>query len=273
MARNEAEASHEAREELKGAFKAGIRGARKASERDKTLLRHLLYPSSSSSFSSSSSSATSKKKKKKPALVELRECARLFLDFKMKKGFKELETLSSTKACLPITAWKAAILDAVHAHPVVLVAGDTGCGKSTQVPQFLLNATTTTADANSGMSSSSSSLSSRYGRVCCTQPRRVACVALAKRVAYEALEEFGGGSGGKVAYKIRFETNLRRRQGQGGQQGRGGGGRGRSGIDSNRLLFLTEGVLLRQVVVVDSLLKWGLWLPPVHLRYLSMFSF
>jgi HrpA-like RNA helicase len=47
---------------------------------------------------------------------------------------------------------------------VTVVAGDTGCGKSTQVPQYLLAA--------------------GYNAIAVTQPRRIACIALAKRVAY-----------------------------------------------------------------------------------------
>uniref|UniRef100_A0A669QJN8 Helicase ATP-binding domain-containing protein n=1 Tax=Phasianus colchicus TaxID=9054 RepID=A0A669QJN8_PHACC len=64
------------------------------------------------------------------------------------------------------------IVGAVARHRVVLLAGDTGCGKSTQVPQFLLEA--------------------GYRNVGCTQPRRIACVALAKRVAHESLQQHGG---------------------------------------------------------------------------------
>ena len=53
----------------------------------------------------------------------------------------------------------------------MIVAGDTGCGKSTQVPQYLMEA--------------------GYERVACTQPRRIACMALARRVAYETLNAHG----------------------------------------------------------------------------------
>ncbi|NXD18207.1 DHX34 helicase, partial [Nothocercus nigrocapillus] len=84
---------------------------------------------------------------------------------------------------------------------VLLVAGDTGCGKSTQVPQFLLAA--------------------GYGRVAVTQPRRVACVALAKRVAFESLHQYGD----QVGYQIRFES---------------------SRSAATKIVFLTEGLLLRQ---------------------------
>ena len=51
------------------------------------------------------------------------------------------------------------------------MSGDTGCGKSTQVPQYLLGA--------------------GYQSIACTQPRRIACVSLATRVSQETLNRYG----------------------------------------------------------------------------------
>lgn len=94
-----------------------------------------------------------------------------FLDFQQKRGFSRLARLQRERAALPIARFRGALLEAVARSPVVLVAGDTGCGKSTQVPQFLLEA--------------------GHTRVACTQPRRIACVALAQRVALESLQQHG----------------------------------------------------------------------------------
>jgi HrpA-like RNA helicase len=62
-----------------------------------------------------------------------------------------------------------------------------------------------------------------FDRIACTQPRRVAATALARRVSHETLNEWGG----EIAYKIRFDTTRDRRR--------------------TRVLFMTEGVLLRQL--------------------------
>ena len=62
-------------------------------------------------------------------------------------------------------------MDSLEKNQVIIIAGDTGCGKSTQVPQYLLQA--------------------NYAKIACTQPRRIACISLAKRVGYETLNEYG----------------------------------------------------------------------------------
>ena len=86
---------------------------------------------------------------------------------------------------LPAHAFRARILDAVRANRVVVVAGATGCGKSTQIPQFLLE------DA--------------AARVVVTQPRRVAAVSLAERVHGERAERVALGEG-SVGYSVRLDV-------------------------------------------------------------------
>ncbi|KAH0631464.1 hypothetical protein JD844_005796 [Phrynosoma platyrhinos] len=124
-----------------------------------------------------------------------------FLDFRQKQGFARLARLQGERAALPIVRYRDQLLKAVASSQVVVVAGDTGCGKSTQVPQYLLAA--------------------GYAHVACTQPRRIACIALAKRVAYESLQQYGD----QVGYQIRFESTR---------------------SSATRIVFLTEGLLLRQ---------------------------
>ena len=85
---------------------------------------------------------------------------------------------------LPITAKKTDIIRAIKHHPVVIVSGETGSGKTTQLPKFCL-------DAGRGIS----------GLIGHTQPRRIAAMTVARRIA----EEFGQALGRAVGYKIRFK--------------------------------------------------------------------
>ncbi|CAM9180880.1 unnamed protein product [Heterosigma akashiwo] len=94
------------------------------------------------------------------------------------------------RAELPAWEKRAAAAALVAAHPVVLVAGDTGCGKSTQVPQFLLD----DADQGPGL------------RAACTQPRRISAVSVAERVAEERGEQIGQ----MVGYAIRLDAETSR---------------------------------------------------------------
>ncbi len=90
---------------------------------------------------------------------------------------------------LPITAHQAAIVDAIETHPVVIVAGETGSGKTTQLPKFCL-----AAGRGAG------------GLIGCTQPRRIAATTVAQRIA----DELGEPLGASVGYKIRFQDRTRR---------------------------------------------------------------
>jgi ATP-dependent helicase HrpA len=85
---------------------------------------------------------------------------------------------------LPITSHKDEIVQAVKRHQVVIVSGETGCGKSTQLPKMCL-------EAGRGI----------RGIIGCTQPRRIAATTIARRIA----EELGQSLGQSVGYKIRFE--------------------------------------------------------------------
>nr|XP_020041304.1 probable ATP-dependent RNA helicase DHX37 [Castor canadensis] len=88
---------------------------------------------------------------------------------------------------LPILSEEQAIMEAVAEHPIVIVCGETGSGKTTQVPQFLYEA---------GYSSDGSVIG-------VTEPRRVAAVAMSQRVAKEM-----NLSQRVVSYQIRYEGNV-----------------------------------------------------------------
>ncbi len=84
---------------------------------------------------------------------------------------------------LPITAWREEIFDAIRDHQVVIIAGETGSGKSTQIPKFCL-------ELGRGID----------GTIGHTQPRRIAARSIADRIA----EELGTQVGEAVGYAVRF---------------------------------------------------------------------
>ncbi|RII22562.1 hypothetical protein CUC08_Gglean013476 [Alternaria sp. MG1] len=96
---------------------------------------------------------------------------------------KRASSIEDVRRSLPVYKFRDELLAAVDQHQVIVVVGETGSGKSTQIPQYV----------HSALDSS--------GMIAVTQPRRVAAMSVAKRVA----EEFGCKLGNEVGYSIRFE--------------------------------------------------------------------
>lgn len=88
---------------------------------------------------------------------------------------------------LPIVQKKAEVIRTLHSHRVLIVAGATGSGKSTQLPKICMEA---------GVR--------RRGLIGCTQPRRIAAISLARRVS----EELGMVGSHLVGYKVRFQDRI-----------------------------------------------------------------
>ncbi|XP_060665185.1 probable ATP-dependent RNA helicase DHX34 isoform X1 [Drosophila nasuta] len=148
----------------------------------------------------------------------------IYLDFKQKEKFARIKKLRQAQRNLPIARFKRDLRTSLDASRVLIVAGDTGCGKSTQVPQYLYEF--------------------GYRSIACTQPRRLACVSLSKRVAHELLDDYGS----KVGFQIRFERQRTQR---------------------THILFITEGLLLRQLAMASNLEQYDvLILDEIHERNL-----
>ncbi|XP_015282083.1 PREDICTED: ATP-dependent RNA helicase DHX8-like, partial [Gekko japonicus] len=99
-------------------------------------------------------------------------------------GKKTQLSIIEQRESLPIFRLKDQLIQAVHDNQILIVIGETGSGKTTQITQYL---------AEAGYTS--------RGKIGCTQPRRVAAMSVAKRVS----EEFGCCLGQEVGYTIRFE--------------------------------------------------------------------
>uniref|UniRef100_A0A5F8GDQ9 ATP-dependent RNA helicase DHX8 n=1 Tax=Monodelphis domestica TaxID=13616 RepID=A0A5F8GDQ9_MONDO len=99
-------------------------------------------------------------------------------------GKKTQLSIIEQRESLPIFKLKEQLVQAVHDNQILIVIGETGSGKTTQITQYL---------AEAGYTS--------RGKIGCTQPRRVAAMSVAKRVS----EEFGCCLGQEVGYTIRFE--------------------------------------------------------------------
>ncbi|KAK9926087.1 hypothetical protein M0R45_023339 [Rubus argutus] len=95
-----------------------------------------------------------------------------------------LEKLQEDRKTLPIYAYRDELLKAIDEHQVLVIVGETGSGKTTQIPQYLHEAGYT-----------------KRGKIGCTQPRRVAAMSVAARVS----QEMGVKLGHEVGYSIRFE--------------------------------------------------------------------
>ncbi|WCJ22267.1 RNA helicase family protein [Euphorbia peplus] len=119
---------------------------------------------------------------------------------------------------LPIVMMEQEIMEAIYENPIIILCGETGCGKTTQVPQFLY-------EAGFG----SNQCAPRGGVIGVTQPRRVAVLATARRVSYE----LGVRLGKEVGFQVRHEKRIG---------------------ESSAIKFMTDGILLREVQS-DFLLK------------------
>lgn len=134
------------------------------------------------------------------------------LQEQLKAAEAKASSIEGTRKSLPIYTFRDDLLKAIEEYQVLIIVGETGSGKTTQIPQYLHEAGYT----KDGL------------KVGCTQPRRVAAMSVAARVA----EEMGVKVGNEVGYSIRFEDAT---------------------SDKTILKYMTDGMLLREFLTEPDL--------------------
>ena len=121
--------------------------------------------------------------------------------------------IQQEKQNLPIYEYKQEILKLIKDKQILIIEGETGSGKTTQIPQYLYE----------------NGFCDNNKKICVTQPRRVAAMSVASRVAYE----MGVKCGHEVGYSIRFEENV---------------------SPMTKIIYMTDGIFLRYLLS-DNLLN------------------
>ncbi|KAI0335856.1 hypothetical protein GY45DRAFT_708738 [Cubamyces sp. BRFM 1775] len=151
------------------------------------------------------------------------------LQQQIEEAEKRAQTIDETRKSLPIYQYRDQLLEAIKEHQVLIVVAETGSGKTTQLPQYLHEAGYTANGQKVG----------------CTQPRRVAAMSVAARVA----EEMGTKVGYEVGYSIRFEDCT---------------------SDKTVLKYMTDGMLLREFLTEPDLAGYSaLIIDEAHERTLN----
>ncbi|CAH2078855.1 unnamed protein product, partial [Thlaspi arvense] len=138
------------------------------------------------------------------------------------------EKAKEERKLLPIHAYRDELLKLIEENQVLVIVGETGSGKTTQIPQYLQEAGYT-----------------KRGKIGCTQPRRVAAMSVASRVA----QELGVKLGHEVGYSIRFEDCT---------------------SEKTVMKYMTDGMLLRELLIEPKLDSYSvIMVDEAHERTLS----
>ncbi len=128
----------------------------------------------------------------------------------------EFDHIQEMRKKLPVYPYREELLEAVRKYPILIIVGETGSGKTTQVMQYLME---------EGFASDGKMIG-------CTQPRRVAAMSVAARVAVEK----GVKLGREVGYSIRFEE---------------------CSCEKTQLKYMTDGMLLREFLTSPELDRYS----------------
>lgn len=135
---------------------------------------------------------------------------------------RERSLIKKTRKLLPVYERRDELLQAIAENQIIIVQGETGCGKTTQIPQYLHEEGYTKTEMKHG----------DVKIVGCTQPRRVAAMSVAARVS----QEIGSKLGHTVGYSIRFEDCT---------------------SEGTVIKYMTDGMLLRELLDDPILSKYS----------------
>jgi ATP-dependent RNA helicase DHX33 len=129
---------------------------------------------------------------------------------------------------LPIHSMRKKIIQTVFSNDCCIFLGETGCGKTTQIPRFLYEA------REKKLKNIINKKSQRHKNlICCTQPRRVAAISVAERVASEINQNCGE----LIGYSVRFDEAVSRR---------------------TKIKYMTDGMLLREALIDPYLRQYSI---------------
>ncbi|KAH7715744.1 Pre-mRNA splicing factor ATP-dependent RNA helicase PRP22 [Aphelenchoides avenae] len=151
-------------------------------------------------------------------------------------ALRPAEVMQRRRRALPIYRYRAQIINTMYNSQVVILRGGTGSGKTTQLVQYILEETRTLALQGQNI----------QGLIGCTQPRVIATMASARRVA----QELGCRVGEEVGYRVRFDN---------------------SSSDRTRIVFLTDGILVQELLGDPLLTKYSfIILDEAHVRSVNL---
>ncbi|EMD41750.1 hypothetical protein CERSUDRAFT_110326 [Gelatoporia subvermispora B] len=138
---------------------------------------------------------------------------KIIADFQARQASFAYQDMLRQREQLPISRYRQEITSILETSQILVLSGETGCGKSTQVPSFILE-----DQLSKG----------RNCRIYCTEPRRISAISLAQRVSRELGEPAGvvGTNNSLVGYSVRLESNITSR---------------------TRLAYVTNGIALRML--------------------------
>ena len=137
------------------------------------------------------------------------ECAALLRQQQNLFGSASYSSILTQRASLPIFKVRDHLLSTIRENPIVVVSGETGSGKTTQLPAYIFE---DLIDSGRGAEA----------YIICTQPRRIAAITVAERVSFERQESVGN----TVGYQVRLNSRC---------------------CASTRIVYCTTGVLLRRL--------------------------